>query len=117
MTGSTCGTSSWEETRKSVRGRAEGQQKEWEELPKDLERYQEGTKGGIWISKKGNGGTNLKLAEGIECGVFPENDMTRNVKMLRDRILTMIAFVFNLIPKKTTQMRSRFKIRMIMQLK
>jgi hypothetical protein len=108
VTGSTGDTSSWEETRESARGRAEGQQEEWEEVPKDLERYQEGTRGGIWISKKEKGGTNLKLAEGIECGVFPENDMMRNAKMLRDRIPTIIAFVFNLIPKKATQMRSRF---------
>jgi hypothetical protein len=61
-----------------------------------------------WISKKGRGGTGFKLREGIECGMFPENNMTRNAKTLRDRILTMITFMFNFIPKKITQTRSRF---------
>jgi hypothetical protein len=61
-----------------------------------------------WIGKKGRGGTSFKLREGIECGMFPKNNMTRNANTLRDRILTTITFVFNLIPKKTTQTRSKF---------
>ena len=61
-----------------------------------------------WISKKGRGGTGFKLREGIKCGMFPKNNMTRNTKTLRDRIPTTITFVFNYIPKKTTQTRSRF---------
>ena len=50
----------------------------------------------------------MKLRERIKCGMFPENSMTRNEKTLRDKISTTITFVFNPIPKKTTQTRSRF---------
>ena len=34
--------------------------------------------------------------------MFPENNMTRNAKTFRDRVPTIITFVFNPIPKKTT---------------
>ena len=62
----------------------------------------DGNKGRDGLMKKIRAGTSLKLREGIECDVFPEDDMARDVKTLEDRILTTITFILNLIPKETT---------------
>lgn len=48
--------------------------------------------------------------------MLPEGNMTRNPKTSRNRIPRSVSFVFNSIPKKTRQSRTRFQFRTFMGL-
>ena len=49
--------------------------------------------------------------------VFPKNNITRNTKTMRDRIITPIPFLSFAITKETTKSRSRLKFVVFMRLK
>ena len=49
--------------------------------------------------------------------VFPKDNITRNTKTLRDRIITPIPFLSFAITKKTTKSRLRLKFVVLMRLK
>ena len=49
--------------------------------------------------------------------VFPKDNITRNTKMMRDRIITPIPFLSFTITKETTKSRPRLKFVMLMRLK
>mgnify|MGYP003702959085 CR=1 FL=1 len=46
-----------------------------------------------------------------------EKHLTRNTKKFGDRISATIPFMFNIIPKKATKTRARFKLGVFMGLK
>ena len=49
--------------------------------------------------------------------MFPKNNITRNTKTMRDRIITPIPFLSFAITKETTKSRSRLKFVVFMRLK
>ena len=49
--------------------------------------------------------------------VFPKDNITRNTKMMRDRIITPIPFLSFSITKEITKSRSRLKFVVLMKLK
>ena len=49
--------------------------------------------------------------------VFPKDNITRNTKMVRDRIITPIPFLSFSITKEITKSRSRLKFVVLMRLK
>ena len=49
--------------------------------------------------------------------VFPKDNITRNTKRMRDRIITPITFLSFAITKETTKSRSRLKFVVFMRLK
>ena len=49
--------------------------------------------------------------------VFPRDNIMRNTKLIRDRIITPIAFLSFTITKETTKSRSRLKFVVLMRLK
>ena len=49
--------------------------------------------------------------------VFPEDNITRNTKTMRDRIITPIPLLSFTITKETTKSRSRLKFVVLMRLK
>ena len=49
--------------------------------------------------------------------VFPKDNITRNTKTMRDRIITPIPFLIFAITKETTKSRSNLKFVMLMKLK
>ena len=49
--------------------------------------------------------------------MFPEDNITGNTKMTRDRIITPIPLLSYAIAKETTKSRSRLKFVMLMRLK
>ena len=49
--------------------------------------------------------------------VFPKDNITRNTKMMRDRIITPIPFLSFTITKETTKSKSRLKFVVFMRLK
>ena len=49
--------------------------------------------------------------------VFPKDNITRNMKKMRDRIITPIPFFNFAITKETTESRSRLKFVVLMRLK
>ena len=49
--------------------------------------------------------------------VFPKDNITRNTKTMRDRIITPIPFLSFAITKETTKSRSRLKFVVLMRLK
>ena len=49
--------------------------------------------------------------------VFPKDNITRNTKTMRDRIITPILFLSFAITKETTKSRSRLKFVVLMRLK
>ena len=49
--------------------------------------------------------------------VFSKDNITRNTKMMRDRIITPISFLSFVITKETTKSRSNLKFVMLMKLK
>ena len=49
--------------------------------------------------------------------VFPKDNITRNTKRMRDRIITPIPFLSFAITKETTKSRSRLKFVVFMRLK
>ena len=48
--------------------------------------------------------------------VFPKDNITRNTKTMRDRIITFIPFLSFVITKETTKSRSRLKFVVLMRL-
>ena len=52
-----------------------------------------------------------------KLSVFPKNNITRNTKTMRDRIITPIPFLSFAITKETTKSRSRLKFVVLMRLK
>ena len=49
--------------------------------------------------------------------VFPKDNITRNTKTMRDRIITPIPFLSFAITKETTKSRSKLKFVVLMRLK
>ena len=49
--------------------------------------------------------------------MFPKDNITRNTKFMRDRIITLIPFLSFAITKETTKFRSRLKFVVLMRLK
>ena len=49
--------------------------------------------------------------------VFPKDNITRNTKTMRGRIITRIPFLSFAITKETTKSKSRLKFVMLMRLK
>ena len=49
--------------------------------------------------------------------MFPKNNITRNTKTMRDRIIIPIPFLSFAITKETTKSRSRLKFVVFMRLK
>ena len=49
--------------------------------------------------------------------MFPKDNIMRNTKMMRDRIITPIPFLSFTITKETTKSRPRLKFVMLMRLK
>ena len=49
--------------------------------------------------------------------MFPKDNITRNTKSMRDKIITPIPFLSFTITKETTKSRSRFKFVVLMRLK
>ena len=49
--------------------------------------------------------------------VFPKDNITRNTKSMRDRIITLIPFLSFAITKEITKFRSRLKFVVLMRLK
>ena len=49
--------------------------------------------------------------------VFPKDNITRNTKTMRDKIITPILFLSFTIIKETTKSRSRLKFVVLMRLK
>ena len=49
--------------------------------------------------------------------VFPKDNITRNTKTMRDRIITSIPFLSFVITKETMKSRSRLKFVVLMRLK
>ena len=49
--------------------------------------------------------------------MFPKDNITRNMKTVRDRIITLIPFLSFAITKKTTKSRLRLKFVVLMRLK
>ena len=49
--------------------------------------------------------------------MFPKDNITRNTKSMRDRIITPIPFLSFTITKETTKSRSRLKFVVLMRLK
>ena len=52
-----------------------------------------------------------------KLSVFPKNNITRNTKTMRDRIITPIPFLSFAITKETIKSRSRLKFVVFMRLK
>ena len=48
--------------------------------------------------------------------MFPKDNITRNTKAMRDRIITLIPFLSFTITKETTKSRSRLKFVVFMRL-
>ena len=59
----------------------------------------------------------MKVREFNKQLVFPKDNITRTMKMMRDRIITLIPFLSFFITKETTKSRSRFKFVVLMRLK
>ena len=59
----------------------------------------------------------MKMREFNKQSVFPKDNITRNTKTMRDRIITPIPFLSSAITKETTKSRSRLKFIMLMRLK
>ena len=49
--------------------------------------------------------------------MFPKDNITRNMKTMRDRIITPIPFLSFVITKETTKSRSMLKFVVLMRLK
>ena len=59
----------------------------------------------------------MKVRDFNKQPVFPKDNITRNTKMMRDRIITLIPFMSFAITKETTKSRSRLKFVVLMRLK
>ena len=59
----------------------------------------------------------MKVRKFNKLSVFPKDNIMRNTKTMRDRIITPISFLSFAITKKTTKSRSRLKFVVLMRLK
>ena len=59
----------------------------------------------------------MKVRKFNKQSVFPKDNITRNTKTMRDRIITSIPFLSFAITKETTKSRSRLKFVVFMRLK
>ena len=59
----------------------------------------------------------MKVGEFNKQSVFPKDNITRNMKSMRDRIITPIPFLSLAITKETTNSRSRLKFVVLLRLK
>ena len=59
----------------------------------------------------------MKVREFNKQSVFPKDNITRNMKSMRDRIITPIPFLSLAITKETTNSRSRLKFVVLLRLK
>ena len=59
----------------------------------------------------------MKVREFNKQAVFPKDNITRNMKMMRDRIITPIPLLSFAITKETTKSWSRLKFVVLMRLK
>ena len=59
----------------------------------------------------------MKVREFNKQSVFPKDNITRNTKTMRDRIITLIPFLSFAITKETTKSRSRLKFVVLIRLK
>ena len=59
----------------------------------------------------------MKVREFNKQSVFPKDNIMRNTKAMRDRIITPIPFLSFAITKETTKSRSRLKFVVLMRLK
>ena len=59
----------------------------------------------------------MKMREFNKQSVFPKDNITRNMKSMRDRIITPITFLSLAITKETTNSRSRLKFVVLLRLK
>ena len=59
----------------------------------------------------------MKVREFNKQSVFPKDNITRNTKTMRDRIITPIPFLSFSITKETTKSRSRLKFVVLIRLK
>ena len=59
----------------------------------------------------------MKVREFNKQSVFPKDNIKRNTKTMRDKIITPIPFLSFAITKETTKPRSRLKFVVLMRLK
>ena len=59
----------------------------------------------------------MKVKEFNKQSMFPKDNIMRNTKTMRDRIITPIPFLSFAITKETTKSRSRLKFVVFMSLK
>ena len=59
----------------------------------------------------------MKVRELDKGAMFPKNNIARDMKTMRDRIITSIPVLSFAITKKTTKSRPRLKFCILMQLK
>ena len=59
----------------------------------------------------------MKVRKFNKQSMFPKDNITRNTKMMRDKIITPIPFLSFAITKETTKSRSRLKFVVFMRLK
>ena len=59
----------------------------------------------------------MKVREFNKQSVFPKDNITRNMKSMRDRIITPIPFLSLAITKETTNSRSRLNFVVLLRLK
>ena len=59
----------------------------------------------------------MKVREFNKQSVFPKDNITRNTKTMRDKIITPIPFLSFAIIKETIKSRSRLKFVVLMRLK
>ena len=59
----------------------------------------------------------MKMREFNKQSVFPKDNITRNMKSMRDSIITPITFLSLAITKETTNSRSRLKFVVLLRLK
>ena len=73
----------------------------------------------IWKNFKNRGGSQgrTKVREFNKQAIFPKYNIMRNMKTVRDRIITSIPFLSFAITKETTKSRLRLKFVVLMRLK
>ena len=59
----------------------------------------------------------MKVRKFNKQSMFPKDNITRNTKMMRDKIITPIPFLSFAITKETTKSRSGLKFVVLMRLK
>ena len=69
------------------------------------------------MKNRGGSQGRTKMREFNKQAMFPKDNITRNMKTMRDRIITPIPFLSFAITKETTKYRLRLKFVMLMRLK